>query len=41
MLDFYAVESLLTAEQRAIRDTVREFVDAEIIPNVRGWWDRH
>src|SRR5919107_529240 len=41
MLDFFAVESLLTPEQRAIRDTVREFVDAEIIPNVREWWDRH
>ena len=41
MLDFYAVESLLTPEQRAIRDTVREFVDGEIIPNVREWWDRH
>ncbi len=41
MLDFYAVESLLTPEQRAIRDSVREFVDGEIIPNVRGWWDRH
>ncbi|MEO6872939.1 MAG: acyl-CoA dehydrogenase family protein [Chthoniobacterales bacterium] len=41
MLDFYAVESLLTPEQRAIRDSVREFVDGEIIPNVRDWWDRH
>ena len=41
MLDFYAIDSLLTVEQRAIRDAVREFVDGEIIPNVRGWWDRH
>jgi hypothetical protein len=35
MLDFSAVESLLTPEQRAIRDAVCEFVDAEIVPNVR------
>jgi glutaryl-CoA dehydrogenase len=41
MIDFYAIESLLTPEQRAARDAVREFVDGEIIPNVRGWWDRH
>ncbi len=41
MLDFYAIDSLLTAEQRAIRGAVREFVDGEIIPNVRGWWDNH
>ena len=41
MLDFFAVENLLTPEQRAIRDAVREFVDGEIIPNVRDWWDRH
>ncbi len=41
VIDFYAIESLLTPEQRAVRDAVREFVDGEIIPNVRGWWDRH
>ena len=41
MLDFYAIERLLTPEQRAVRDSVREFVDGEIIPNVRQWWDRH
>lgn len=39
MLDFYGVESLLTSEQRAIRDTVREFVDGEVIPHIREWWD--
>ena len=41
MLDFFNVESLLTDEQRAIRQTVREFVDAEVLPGIRGWWDRH
>lgn len=41
MLDFYNLENLLTPEQRSIRDAVRDFVDGEIIPHVRGWWDRH
>lgn len=40
MLDFFAIDSLLTPEQRAIRDTVRAFVDAEVLPGIRGWWDR-
>ena len=37
----FAVEDLLTPEQRAIRDAVREFVDGEIMPNMRDRWDRH
>jgi glutaryl-CoA dehydrogenase len=41
MLDFFAVDSLLTPEQRAVRETVRAFVDAEVLPGIRGWWDRH
>jgi glutaryl-CoA dehydrogenase len=41
MLDFFAVESLLTPEQIAIRDTVREFVDGEVLPGIREWWDNH
>ena len=41
MLDFFNVDALLTSEQRAIRQTVREFVDAEVLPGIRGWWDRH
>jgi glutaryl-CoA dehydrogenase len=41
MFDFFNIDSLLTPEQRAIRQTVREFVDAEVLPHVRGWWDRH
>ena len=31
-LDFYNVDELLTEEERMIRDTVREFVSAEVIP---------
>jgi len=33
--DFYAVEDLLSAEERAVRDTVRRFVDDEFLPLVR------
>jgi glutaryl-CoA dehydrogenase len=31
-VDYYNVESLLTPEERMIRDTVREFVSEEVIP---------
>ncbi|HZI95518.1 MAG TPA: acyl-CoA dehydrogenase family protein [Patescibacteria group bacterium] len=31
-LDFYEVDELLTEEERMIRDTVRDFVTAEVIP---------
>lgn len=30
--DFYAVEELLTEEERALRDRARAFVDAEVLP---------
>ena len=40
MLDFFAVEGLLTAEQRAIQQTTRTFVDREVLPGIRDWWDR-
>ncbi|MDE0958209.1 MAG: acyl-CoA dehydrogenase family protein, partial [Planctomycetota bacterium] len=30
--DFYNLDDLLTEEQRLIRDTVREFVDDQVIP---------
>ncbi len=31
-MDFYDVDGLLTEEERIVRDTVREFVDAEVLP---------
>jgi len=31
-VDFYDVESLLSEEERAVRDTVRRFVDDEVLP---------
>jgi glutaryl-CoA dehydrogenase len=33
--DYYAVEELLTEEERAVRDTVRRFVDEEYLPIAR------
>jgi glutaryl-CoA dehydrogenase len=40
MLDFFAVDGLLTPEQRAIQETTRRFVDREVLPGIREWWDR-
>jgi len=36
--DFYRVDELLTDEQRLTRDTMRRFVDREILPHVGRWW---
>src|SRR5437016_3357225 len=32
LVDFYDIESLLTEDQRMVRDTVRQFVEAEVLP---------
>lgn len=37
LIDF---DSLLTAEERALRDSVRSFVDSEVKPNIAGWYDK-
>jgi glutaryl-CoA dehydrogenase len=36
--DFYELDALYTSEERLIRDSVREFVRAEILPHVGDWW---
>jgi glutaryl-CoA dehydrogenase len=38
--DFYLVDALLTAEERTLRDRVRQFCDTEIIPVINDYWDR-
>jgi glutaryl-CoA dehydrogenase len=38
-LDFVEVDRLLTDEERDIRDAVREFVRAEILPGIDGWFE--
>ena len=39
-VDFYAIDDLLSPEERAVRDMVREFVDRELIPIMGGYWER-
>jgi glutaryl-CoA dehydrogenase len=39
-VDFYALDDLLTDEERAVRDRVRAFVDAEVIPIIGPYWER-
>ena len=39
-VDFVNVESLLSAEERGVRDRVRAFVDEHVVPVAAGYWDR-
>ena len=39
-VDFYSLDPLLTGEERMIRQTVRDFVDAELLPVIRDAWER-
>ncbi len=38
-LDFLAVDALMTDEERLIRDTVREFVAARVLPDIGDWFE--
>jgi glutaryl-CoA dehydrogenase len=38
--DYYLLEDLLTDEARAVRDRVRAFVDADLLPVINDYWDR-
>jgi glutaryl-CoA dehydrogenase len=37
--DFLAIDSLLNDEERMIRDTVRQFVQARVLPDVADWFE--
>ena len=37
--DFLRIDDLLTDEDRAIRDTVRDFAQSELAPHVAEWYD--
>ena len=37
--DFLGIDDLLTDEDRAIRDTVRDFAQSELAPHVAEWYD--
>lgn len=39
-VDFIGLDSALSAEERVIRDRVRDFVDREVIPVMPEYWDR-
>lgn len=39
MIDEFGVFDLLTPEERLIRESVRAFCDAELLPQVAEWWD--
>src|SRR4051812_43942052 len=39
MHDFLKVDDLLTDEDRAIRDTVRDFAESELAPHIAEWYD--
>jgi glutaryl-CoA dehydrogenase len=46
MLDFYELDEELTEEERIVRDTVRQFVDKEVLPDIArhfrdGTFPRH
>ena len=38
--DFYDLEALFTPEEKLIRDSVREFVKGEILPDIGDWWQQ-
>ena len=38
--DYYLLEELLTDEEREVRDRVRAFADAEVIPVANGYWEK-
>jgi glutaryl-CoA dehydrogenase len=38
-LDLIATDALLTEEERAIRDTVREYCEAELAPHIAEWFE--
>ncbi|HUO46757.1 MAG TPA: acyl-CoA dehydrogenase family protein [Acidimicrobiia bacterium] len=37
--DFLGLEALLSDEEKLLRDTVRRFVEAKILPDVADWWE--
>ena len=40
-VDFYEIDGLLTEEERAVRDMVREWVDAEVMPIINEHYMAH
>jgi len=38
--DLYHIDDLLAPEERAVRDRVRSFMDAEVLPVINDYWER-
>ncbi len=38
-VDFYQLDPLLTDEEKMVRDTVRDFVSARVVPIIRNHWE--
>ena len=38
--DYYLLDELFTDEEREIRDRVRAFADAEVIPIINEYWEK-
>jgi glutaryl-CoA dehydrogenase len=38
--DYYLLDELFTDEERAVRDRVRAFADAEVIPVINEYWEK-
>ena len=39
MLDYYNVQDLLSSEERQTRAAARKFLDAEVLPHIREWFE--
>ncbi|WP_104989607.1 acyl-CoA dehydrogenase family protein [Deinococcus sp. NW-56] len=39
MIDEFAVSDLLSPDEKLIRESVRSFCDAELMPHIAEWWD--
>ena len=39
-VDFYGMDALLSDEEKMVRQTVREFVDEQLLPVIRDAWEK-
>jgi len=39
MLDYFQAALLLGADEKLVMDSVRSYVDAQLMPHIAGWWD--
>ncbi|MGY2892897.1 acyl-CoA dehydrogenase family protein [Deinococcus sp. UYEF24] len=39
MLDYFQAQSLLGSDEKLVMDSVRSYVDKQLMPHIEGWWD--